>query len=114
MRLQIQKKKICQYDGECYRLNPSHFRDCKHPNRDSYEMFVKSLVKGNDEISDENRDLIEKYKKTKGVSDQVHTRILLENGWTQEEFNEGSKGKIKKSKKDKGKKHKRKRSVSDD
>lgn len=103
---------MCQYDAKCYRKNPTHFKEEAHPDRDDYEKFVQSLLKGVSNVSDENKTLIEKYKKTKGVSDKVHTMILANCEWKPKEFKKGRK----KSSSSKSSKTntKRKRSDSDD
>jgi len=106
------QRKECKYDGECYRINPQHFKDEAHPNRDAYDTYIKPKVQDKNKLSSKKISMIESYKKMKGVSDKVHFQILEKYGWSKKEYEAGKKAGSD-SKTNSKKKKKRKRESTD-
>jgi len=85
------KKKVCMYDEECYRTNLSHFVQYSHPNRDAYEHFMYSMIKEMECIPPEVKQMLEQFRKAKGIPDRVHILLHEALGWSKKEFDNGKK-----------------------
>jgi len=115
-----EEKPECRYGATCYRKNPQHFKEFRHPGDEtndkqtisttsttpsisptkdtqnlsdivsSYQSLLQLTLTKNKISTDEKR-LLRQYRKKHNINDSDHFKLLKQFGWTEDEYDDGIK-----------------------